>query len=59
MSWKPPIGLPKRGPPTSFASMPTTPPAGAGPFYALCGYSEMGRTTYRDTPLIYYEMLLG
>jgi GNAT superfamily N-acetyltransferase len=33
-------------------------PAGAGPFYAGCGYTEMGRTTYRDVPLIYYERLL-
>lgn len=33
-------------------------PAGAGPFYAKCGYREVGRVTYRDTPLIYYELLL-
>ena len=32
--------------------------AGAGPFYAKCGYREVGRGTYRGTPLIYYEMLL-
>ena len=32
--------------------------AGAGPFYAKCGYCEVGRGTYRGTPLIYYEMLL-
>ncbi|HXD00560.1 MAG TPA: GNAT family N-acetyltransferase [Verrucomicrobiae bacterium] len=33
--------------------------AGAGPFYARCGFTEVGRTSYRNTPLIYYEMLLG
>jgi GNAT superfamily N-acetyltransferase len=33
--------------------------AGAGGFYARCGYAEVGRTTYRDAPLIYYELLLG
>jgi GNAT superfamily N-acetyltransferase len=33
-------------------------PAGAGPFYAKCGYREVGRVTYRNTPLIYYERLL-
>jgi GNAT superfamily N-acetyltransferase len=32
--------------------------AGAGRFYAKCGYTEVGRTTYRNTPLIYYELLL-
>ena len=32
--------------------------AGAGPFYARCGYHEMGRVVYRKTPLIYYEALL-
>jgi GNAT superfamily N-acetyltransferase len=32
--------------------------AGAGVFYARCGWSEVGRTTYRNTPLIYYEFLL-
>lgn len=34
-------------------------PAGAGPFYAKCGYREVGRVTYRGTPLVYYEMVLG
>ena len=29
--------------------------AGAGPFYEKCGFTEMGRVTYRITPLIYYE----
>ena len=33
-------------------------PAGAGKFYAKCGFREMGRVTYRSAPLIYYEMLL-
>ena len=32
--------------------------AGAGGFYARCGWSEVGRTSYRNTPLIYYEFLL-
>lgn len=32
--------------------------AGAGDFYARCGYHEVGRATYRDTPLVYYERLL-
>jgi GNAT superfamily N-acetyltransferase len=33
--------------------------AGAGRFYANCGCTEVGRVTYRDTPLIYYELLLS
>jgi GNAT superfamily N-acetyltransferase len=32
--------------------------AGAGPFYAKCGLRDMGRVTYRGTPLIYFEMVL-
>jgi GNAT superfamily N-acetyltransferase len=32
--------------------------AGAGGFYARCGYTEVGRATYRNNPLIYYELLL-
>jgi GNAT superfamily N-acetyltransferase len=32
--------------------------AGAGGFYAKCGYGERGRVVYRDAPLIYYELLL-
>jgi GNAT superfamily N-acetyltransferase len=32
-------------------------PAGAGPFYAKCGYREVGRTTYRGTPLVYFELV--
>ena len=33
-------------------------PAGAGEFYAKCGFREVGRVIYRQTPLVYYEMLL-
>ena len=33
-------------------------PAGAGAFYAKCGFREVGRIVYRKTPLIYYEKLL-
>jgi GNAT superfamily N-acetyltransferase len=32
--------------------------AGAGPFYARCGFTEVGRTSFRNTPLIYHELLL-
>lgn len=32
--------------------------AGAGGFYAKCGYREVGRVVYRTVPLIYYEKLL-
>jgi GNAT superfamily N-acetyltransferase len=32
--------------------------AGAGEFYARCGFTERGRVSYRSTRLIYYEMLL-
>ena len=32
--------------------------AGAGEFYRKCGFQEVGRTTYRTAPLIYFEMLL-
>jgi GNAT superfamily N-acetyltransferase len=32
--------------------------AGAGPFYAKCGLREVGRVTYRGTPLIYFERVL-
>jgi GNAT superfamily N-acetyltransferase len=31
--------------------------AGAGGFYASCGCTEVGRVTYRNSPLIYYEFL--
>jgi len=33
-------------------------PAGAGGFYARCGFTEVGRVVYRKTPLIYFEKLL-
>jgi ribosomal protein S18 acetylase RimI-like enzyme len=32
--------------------------AGAGRFYAKCGFNERGRVKYRGDPLIYYELLL-
>ncbi len=34
-------------------------PAGAGGFYARCGYAERGRVRYRGNPLVYYERLLA
>jgi GNAT superfamily N-acetyltransferase len=33
--------------------------AGAGPFYAKCGFRQVGRVTYRGVPLIYFELLLA
>ena len=32
--------------------------AGAGEFYAKCGYREIGRAVYRGVPLLYFEFLL-
>ena len=32
--------------------------AGAGDFYRRCGFTEVGRATYRNTPLIYFERLV-
>jgi GNAT superfamily N-acetyltransferase len=32
--------------------------AGAGPFYAKCGFQARGRVVYKGDPLIYYELLL-
>lgn len=32
--------------------------AGAGAFYAKCGFREVGRTIYRKAPLIYFELVL-
>lgn len=32
--------------------------AGAGGFYASCGFRETARVIYRKNPLIYYELLL-
>ena len=37
------------------ALMPMPGPAASTP---RCGWSEVGRTSYRNTPLIYYEFLL-
>jgi GNAT superfamily N-acetyltransferase len=33
--------------------------AGAGEFYAMCGFRERGRVVYRGDPLVYYELLPG
>jgi GNAT superfamily N-acetyltransferase len=33
--------------------------AGAGGFYAKCGYTERGRVVFRTAPLIYFERLLA
>lgn len=33
--------------------------AGAGGFYAACGFRECGRQAYRGTPLVYYERPVG
>ena len=33
--------------------------AGAGPFYAKCGFTEVGRCVYRRVPLIYFESVLS
>jgi hypothetical protein len=33
--------------------------AGAGAFYARCGRREVGRTSYRNTPLTYFEFLIA
>jgi GNAT superfamily N-acetyltransferase len=32
--------------------------AGAGEFYRKCGFREVGRVSYRNTPLVYFELLL-
>jgi GNAT superfamily N-acetyltransferase len=32
--------------------------AGGGSFYLRCGFREVGRVTYRETPHIYFELLL-
>ena len=34
-------------------------PAGAGEFYAKCGFAERGRVIFRRVPLVYYERLVG
>jgi len=33
--------------------------AGAGDFYARCGFRETGRVSYRGNPLVYFEMMLA
>lgn len=33
--------------------------AGAGGFYARCGFTERGRVVYKGDPLVYYERVLG
>jgi len=33
--------------------------AGAGRFYAKCGFEERGRVVYKGDPLVYYELTLG
>jgi GNAT superfamily N-acetyltransferase len=32
-------------------------PSGGGPFYAKCGFTEVGRAVYRSVPLVYYELV--
>lgn len=32
--------------------------AGAGRFYAKCGFREVGRKTYHGVPLVYFELML-
>ena len=34
-------------------------PAGAGAFYEACAFAPRGALRYRDTPLCYYEWLIG
>jgi GNAT superfamily N-acetyltransferase len=33
--------------------------AGAGGFYANCGFRERGRVIYKGNPLVYYELLIA
>jgi GNAT superfamily N-acetyltransferase len=33
--------------------------AGAGDFYARCGFREVGRTKYKGVPLKYFERIVG
>jgi len=33
--------------------------AGAGKFYAKCGFEERGRVVYKGDPLVYYEFVLS
>jgi GNAT superfamily N-acetyltransferase len=32
--------------------------AGAGPFYAKCGFREVAHVTYKNNPLVYFELAL-
>jgi ribosomal protein S18 acetylase RimI-like enzyme len=32
--------------------------AGAGEFYRKCGFREVGRASYRNVPLVYFELLV-
>ena len=34
-------------------------PAGGGPFYAKCGFTQVGRAVYRSVPLLYFESVVG
>ena len=34
-------------------------PAGGGPFYEKCGFTQVGRAVYRRVPLLYFEVVLG
>jgi GNAT superfamily N-acetyltransferase len=34
-------------------------PAGAGGFYARCGFENVGGKIYRGVPLVYYELLIA
>jgi predicted N-acetyltransferase YhbS len=33
--------------------------AGAGPFYAKCGFRKVAHVTYKKNPLIYFELILA
>jgi GNAT superfamily N-acetyltransferase len=33
-------------------------PAGAGPFYAKCGFRKVAHVTYKKDPLLYFEIVL-
>jgi GNAT superfamily N-acetyltransferase len=33
--------------------------AGAGAFYAKCGFREVARVTYKKNPLLYFELILS
>jgi GNAT superfamily N-acetyltransferase len=33
--------------------------AGAGPFYAKCGFREVAHVTYKKAPLLYFELILS